>query len=103
MKLAISIGAVALCAMPLLVSAQPLPKDYPNRPIRAIVPSPPGGPPDLILRQLAPKYSQLLGQPVVIDNRGGAGGIVGSNVVAKATPDGYTWHDRIAHEYAAVQ
>ncbi len=91
MKLAISIGTVALCAVPLFVSAQPLPKDYPNRPIRAIVPSPAGGPPDLILRQLAPKYSQLLGQPVVIDNRGGAGGIVGSNVVAKATPDGYTW------------
>ena len=91
MKLASSIGAAVLCAVPLLVSAQPLPKDYPNRPIRAIVPSPAGGPPDLILRQLAPKYGQLLGQPIVIDNRGGAGGIVGTAVVAKSAPDGYTW------------
>jgi tripartite-type tricarboxylate transporter receptor subunit TctC len=55
------------------------------------VPSPPGGPPDLIIRMLMPKLSAGLGQPLVIDNRAGAGGIVGSAVVAKSPPDGYTW------------
>jgi tripartite-type tricarboxylate transporter receptor subunit TctC len=73
------------------VCAQPVPRDYPNKPIRVIVPSPPGGPPDLIIRMLMPKLSAGLGQPLVIDNRAGAGGIVGSAVVAKSPPDGYTW------------
>ena len=82
-------GAAALCAAS--VSAQPLPKDYPNKPIRVIVPSPPGGPPDLIMRMLTPKYSASMGQQLVVDNRAGAGGIVGSAVVAKSAPDGYTW------------
>ncbi len=65
--------------------------DYPQRPIRAVVPSPAGGPPDLILRMLAPHLAASLGQPVVIDNRAGAGGVVGSATVARAAPDGYTW------------
>jgi len=90
MKLAIEIGAAALCAVPLLVCAQPLPKDYPNRPIRVIVPSPAGGPPDLIMRQLLPKYSMSMGQPLVLDNRGGAGGIVGTDLAAHSAPDGHT-------------
>src|SRR4051812_3642696 len=64
---------------------------WPAKPIKVVVPSPPGGPPDLIIRMLNPKLSMLLGQPVVIDNRPGAGGIVGSAFVAKAPPDGYTW------------
>jgi tripartite-type tricarboxylate transporter receptor subunit TctC len=91
MKFAIIAGAVALCAASASVSAQPVPKDYPNKPIRVVVPSPPGGPPDLIIRMLAPKLSASLGQQLVIDNRAGAGGVVGTNFVAKAAPDGYTW------------
>jgi tripartite-type tricarboxylate transporter receptor subunit TctC len=91
MKFATLIGAAALCGMPASVPAQPVPKDYPNKPLRVVVPSPPGGPPDLIIRMLAPKLSAALGQSLVIDNRAGAGGIVGTNFVAKAAPDGYTW------------
>ena len=91
MKFAIIAGAAALCGVPAYLSAQPVPKDYPNKPIRVVVPSPPGGPPDLIIRMLAPKLSAVLGQQLVIDNRAGAGGVVGSNFVAKASPDGYTW------------
>ena len=68
-----------------LVHAQP----YPSKPIHVVVPSPPGGPPDLIIRMLAPKMN--LGQPLVIENRAGAGGIVGTAYVAKTAPDGYTW------------
>ncbi|HUQ76006.1 MAG TPA: tripartite tricarboxylate transporter substrate binding protein, partial [Burkholderiales bacterium] len=62
---------------------------FPAKPIHVVVPSPPGGPPDLIIRMLAPKMS--LGQPLVIENRAGAGGIVGTAYVAKTAPDGYTW------------
>jgi tripartite-type tricarboxylate transporter receptor subunit TctC len=64
---------------------------YPTRPIHVVVPSPPGGPPDLIMRLLAPKLGASLGQPVVVENRAGAGGIVGTAYVAKQPPDGYTW------------
>ena len=72
-------------------AAQKVEKDYPHKPIRVIVPSPAGGPPDLVMRMLLPYYSQSLGQPLVLDNRAGAGGVVGSATVAKGTPDGYTW------------
>ena len=82
---------LAVCAGVCTAHAQPLPKDYPNRPIHAIVPSPPGGPPDLIMRMLAPHLSTYLAQPVVTENRPGAGGIVGTAYVAKQPPDGYTW------------
>ncbi len=68
-----------------------MPKDYPNKPIRVIVPSPAGGPPDLVMRMLQPYYSASFGQTLVLDNRAGAGGVVGSATVAKAAPDGYTW------------
>jgi tripartite-type tricarboxylate transporter receptor subunit TctC len=64
--------------------------DYPNRPIKLIVPFPAGGPNDIIARVVAEKMSSLLGQPIIIDNRGGAGGVVGTDAVAKAAPDGYT-------------
>ncbi len=90
MKMFVFIAA-ALCAFSASSSAQPLPKDYPNKPIRVVVPSPPGGPPDLIIRMLAPRVSAAMGQNLVIDNRAGAGGVVGTNFVAKAAPDGYTW------------
>ncbi|HEX3145233.1 MAG TPA: tripartite tricarboxylate transporter substrate binding protein [Pyrinomonadaceae bacterium] len=91
LKITIIAPAAALCVVSVSLPAQPLPKDYPNKPIRVVVPSPPGGPPDLIMRMIAPKMSMSMGQNLVIDNRAGAGGVVGTNFVAKAAPDGYTW------------
>lgn len=85
------LAITALCTASAVVSAQPLPKDYPNKPIRVVVPSPAGGPPDLTMRMLLPFYSASMGQTLVLDNRAGAGGVIGSATVAKATPDGYTW------------
>src|SRR5665213_56489 len=64
--------------------------DYPNRSITLVVPAPAGGGTDTQARIMAPKLSQLLGQPVVIESRGGASGNIGAEFVAKATPDGYT-------------
>jgi len=63
---------------------------YPNRPIKFIVPFPPGGNLDFIARTIQPKLSEALGQPVVIENKGGAGGIIGAEYAAKQTADGYT-------------
>jgi tripartite-type tricarboxylate transporter receptor subunit TctC len=68
-----------------------LAKDYPNKPIKVVVPSPPGGPPDLILRAIGPKLQASLGQPLVIENRAGAGGMIGTAYVARLPADGYTW------------
>jgi tripartite-type tricarboxylate transporter receptor subunit TctC len=65
-------------------------RDYPSRPIRLVVPFPPGGTADIIGRVFAQKMQDLLGQPVIIDNRGGAGGGLGTDNVAKSEPDGYT-------------
>ena len=65
--------------------------NYPTKPIRVIVPSPPGGPPDLLMRIIAPKLSVSLGQTVIVENRLGAGGLVGTAYVAKLPADGYTW------------
>src|SRR5919198_1653715 len=65
-------------------------QDYPNRPITLVVPFPPGGSTTIVARTVADKMSELLGQSLVIDNRGGAGGTVGSRAVSKSAPDGYT-------------
>lgn len=65
-------------------------QDYPSRPIRVIVPYPPGGTTDLLARMLSQKLTERLGQPLVIDNRPGAGGAIGTTLAAKAAPDGYT-------------
>ncbi|GAA4337505.1 tripartite tricarboxylate transporter substrate binding protein [Pigmentiphaga soli] len=63
---------------------------YPNKPVRVIVPFPPGGGTDVVARMFATRLSQSMGQPFVIDNRGGATGTIGTNAVANAAPDGYT-------------
>lgn len=64
--------------------------EYPSKPIRFIVPQPPGGAADIVARLLAPGLNASLGQQVVIDNRSGAGGLVGTDLAAKSSPDGYT-------------
>lgn len=64
---------------------------YPDRPIKLVVPSPAGGPPDQIARLISDKMAAALGQPVIVENRtGGAGGIIGAKSVATAEPDGHT-------------
>jgi len=85
----ISIVVAALLVVTALPAAAQ--SGWPSKPIHVVVPSPPGGPPDLIMRVLAPKLGAALGQPVVVENRAGAGGIVGTAFVAKQPPDGYTW------------
>jgi len=81
---------VLLLAAGLLLGTSSL-AQWPAKPIHAVVPSPPGGPPDLILRMLNGNLGTILGQPVIVENRAGAGGVVGTAYVAKAPPDGYTW------------
>jgi tripartite-type tricarboxylate transporter receptor subunit TctC len=84
------LSATTLLSTPITADAQSA-GAYPTRPIRVVVPSPAGGPPDLTLRILTPRLSTLLGQPVVVENRGGAGGVVGTAYVARQPNDGYTW------------
>jgi len=73
-----------------LAAAAALAQDYPTRPIHMIVPYPPGGGTDIVARVITEPLGQALGQPIVIDNRGGAAGNVGTEAAARATPDGYT-------------
>ena len=82
--MAASLSVLALSALP--AAAQ----HYPSRPIRFIVPFPPGGGNDIVGRIVAIKLGEGLGQSVVVDNRGGAGGTIGTDITAKAPPDGYT-------------
>ena len=78
----------AALAMPSLGHAQA--DGWPNRPIRIILPYGVGGATDVTMRLIAPKLAEILGQPVVIENRVGSGGVVGTNLVARSEPDGYT-------------
>ena len=78
--------ASLLLLWPALAAAQ----DFPNKPIKLIVPFPAGGPNDIIARVVGQRMSELAKQPVVIDNRGGQAGVLGTDAVAKANPDGYT-------------
>jgi tripartite-type tricarboxylate transporter receptor subunit TctC len=86
--LAAFIGAAAI-VLPSAASAQS--DSWPSRPIRMVSPFPPGGTTDLLARQLAPGLSQALGQQVIVENRAGGGGSLGTGQVAKSAPDGYTF------------
>src|SRR5258706_388410 len=82
--------AVALIAMGAFFVAAASAQPYPNRPIRLIVPYPPGAGTDFTGREIGTQFSKALGQPVVVDNRAGAAATLGHGLVAKAPPDGYT-------------
>jgi len=87
-NLLLRLAACALLLAAACASAQSV--DYPSRPVRMIIAFPAGGGSDIVGRALAQQLSELLGQPVVVDNRGGAGGIIGTELGARAAPDGYT-------------
>jgi tripartite-type tricarboxylate transporter receptor subunit TctC len=86
----IDAGLLLVALAPLFVSLTAAAQDYPNRPVRWIVPFAPAGPTDLMSRAVAEKLTQRLGQQFVVDNRPGAGGNIGAELVAKSAPDGYT-------------
>lgn len=84
--LALMLGAMAIASTDALAQKS----GYPDKPIRFVVPFPPGGGTDIMARAMAQKLSEAFGQSVVVDNRGGAGGTIGAEIAAKAAPDGYT-------------
>jgi len=84
------IGTVPIFLLALALAAAAHAQSWPSKPIRLIVSFPPGGSSDLIARAIAPPMSERLGQPVLVENRPGAGGNIGVDVVAKSAPDGYT-------------
>jgi len=82
-----------VCSVTLLAMALPLgaiAQSYPTKPIKMIVPFPAGGTTDIVARIIAQKMTESMGQPVTVDNKGGAGGNIGADLMAKAAPDGYT-------------
>lgn len=90
--------ATLACAM--VVAAPTLAETYPSKPITIVVPYPPGGSADLIGRMVADKLSKSIGQPAIVENRGGGSGAIGSELVARAQPDGYTLLVAIADTHA---
>jgi tripartite-type tricarboxylate transporter receptor subunit TctC len=80
------LAGLLLWPLPAAATAQ----DFPSKPIKLIVPFPPGGPSDIIARVVGQRMSELTRQPFVIDNRGGQSGVLGTDAVAKSSPDGYT-------------
>jgi tripartite-type tricarboxylate transporter receptor subunit TctC len=88
-RIVLALSAAFACSASPSFSAE-LPKDYPARPIRLIVPFPPGGSNDILGRFMAARLTDKLGQQVIVDNRPGADGIIGSDIAARAVPDGHT-------------
>lgn len=86
----IAVAALAAGATHAQTALTDSARDYPNRPLRQIVPFPPGGGVDIVTRIVAAKWGELLGQPIAVENRPGAGGNVGADYAARAAPDGYT-------------
>jgi len=84
------LSTVVLAALMLVFGATALAQEYPAKPIRVVVPFPPGGGTDLMARSVMQKLGESLGATMIIDNRGGAGGSIGSDIVAKSPADGYT-------------
>ena len=89
-------GAIAAFSILLASGGHSLAQGWPNRPIRMVVPYTPGGYTDLMARLVGQKISEALGQPIVFENKPGANAIIGTDVVAKAAPDGYTFGTVIA-------
>jgi tripartite-type tricarboxylate transporter receptor subunit TctC len=87
----IRLTQAAVMSLALVAFGAMAAETYPNRPVRVVVPFPPGGNVDTFARVLYRQVEQELGQPIIIDNRGGANSILGSDLVAKASPDGYTY------------
>jgi tripartite-type tricarboxylate transporter receptor subunit TctC len=83
-------ASAVFCVAALAASACVSAQQYPTKPVRMIVPFAPGGNTDIIARAFTPKWGELLGQQILVDNRGGAGGTIGTEAAAKAPPDGYT-------------
>jgi tripartite-type tricarboxylate transporter receptor subunit TctC len=79
-----------LLAAASLAATNAVAQTWPSKPIRLMVPAAPGGVTDVVARAVAPPLTELLGQPIIVDNRSGAGGVPGTDTVAKASPDGYT-------------
>src|SRR5258706_666176 len=79
---------LGLCLAVLAASAYA--QEFPNRPVRIVVPWPPSGNVDITARSVAPAFGEALGQQVIVENRAGAGGRIGTEAVAKSPPDGYT-------------
>jgi len=82
--------ATSLAFGPRASDAADVPKDYPSRPVRLIVPFPPGGSNDILGRFMATRFTERLGQQVIVDNRPGADGMIGSDIAARSQPDGHT-------------
>ena len=89
-RIAQIVTCVSACMLAAAAAAQADPRDYPNKPIRVVVPMVAGGAVDILARLLGRELSDSLGKPIVVENRGGANGNIGTAIVAKATPDGYT-------------
>ncbi|MGY6273370.1 Bug family tripartite tricarboxylate transporter substrate binding protein [Achromobacter denitrificans] len=83
--------ALALGAAATLAAAPAAADNYPDRPITMVVPYPPGGPTDIVSRLVAAEMSKTIGQNIIVDNRPGASGMIGADLVARAAPDGYTF------------
>src|SRR5947209_20219112 len=79
-----------LFAFALAFAARALAQSFPSKPIRVVVPFPPGGGTDIVARTVTPKMAEILGQPFIVENRAGAGGNIGTEAVAKSPADGYT-------------